>query len=80
MDADTVKPTAIEGLRIITHESLLRNDEKTLAICRDWEKFSNKLFRAYQEQVLAELNYQGKPLKFSQLLREFKKEKKSNKS
>ncbi|NVM53303.1 MAG: acyl-CoA dehydrogenase family protein [Candidatus Helarchaeota archaeon] len=72
-DADIVEPLAAEFLRIMSYESLLKNDEKTLAICRDWEQFSNDLFKAYQEQALAELNYQGKPLNFSRLLREFKK-------
>ncbi len=76
MDADIVEPLAAEFLRVMSHESLLKNDEKTLAICRDWEKLSNELFEAYQQQALAELNYQGKPLKFSRLLRDFKKREK----
>jgi alkylation response protein AidB-like acyl-CoA dehydrogenase len=73
MDPDIVEPLAAEFLRIMSHETLLKNDKQTLAICRDWEKFSAELFHAYQDQALAELNYQGKPLKFSKLLREFKK-------
>ena len=73
VDSDIVEPLAAEFLRIITHESLLKSDAKTLAICESWEKLSNELFWAYQDQALAELNYQGKPLKFSRLLREFKK-------
>ena len=73
VDPDTVEPLAAEFLRLMSHESLLKNDEETLAICRDWEGFSEKLFQAYQDQALAELNYQGKSLKFTKLLREFKK-------
>jgi alkylation response protein AidB-like acyl-CoA dehydrogenase len=72
-DSDLVEKYTSEFSRIISHDSLLRNDEETLAICRDWEVFSNILFIAYQEQALRELNYTGKPLKFSKLLREFKK-------
>jgi len=72
-DSDLVEKYTSEFSRIISHDSLLRNDEETLAICRDWEIFSNILFIAYQEQALRELNYTGKPLKFSKLLREFKK-------
>ncbi len=73
MDPDIVEPLAAEFQRIMSHETLLKNDKQTLAICRDWEKFSAELFHAYQDLALAELNYQGKPLKFSKLLREFKK-------
>ncbi|MHA1380399.1 MAG: acyl-CoA dehydrogenase family protein [Candidatus Helarchaeota archaeon] len=76
-DPDIQEPLAAEFLRIMSHESILKNDSKTLQICRDWEEFSSKLFHAYQDQALAELNYQGKLPKFSKLLREFKKRKKS---
>ena len=72
-DADIVEPLAAELLRIISHKSLLTTDNETLAICRAWEKFSSDLFHAYQLQALAELDYHGKPLQFSQLLRKFKK-------
>ncbi|MHA1300461.1 MAG: acyl-CoA dehydrogenase family protein [Candidatus Helarchaeota archaeon] len=73
VDPDILEPIAAEFQRIMSHENILKNDKQTLAICRDWEKFSAELFHAYQDQALAELNYQGKPLKFSKLLREFKK-------
>lgn len=59
--------------KIISHDSLLRNDDETLKICRDWEEFSTELFIAYQEQALRELNYTEKEPKFSRLLRKFKK-------
>lgn len=72
-DPDVVEPLAGKFLRIMTHASLLKSDEETLAICRDWEFLSSEIFRAYQAQALAELNFQGRPLKFSQLLREFKR-------
>ncbi|MFX0090632.1 MAG: acyl-CoA dehydrogenase family protein, partial [Candidatus Hodarchaeota archaeon] len=76
-DTDVVEPLAAEFLRIMSHENLLISNEETLEMCADWEKLSNKLFNAYQDQALAALNYRGKPLKFSQLLRKFKKEMKN---
>ena len=77
--SDLIENYALKFAKIISHDSLLRNDEETLVICRDWEDFSNKLFIAYQEQALKELNYTEKPIKFSKLLREFRnREKKSS--
>jgi len=75
-DSDLIDKYVSEFTKIMTHDNLLRNDEETLAICRDWEEFSNRFFIAYQEQALRELNYNSKPQKFSKLLREFKKRKK----
>ena len=77
---DMVEQYAAKFLRIITHDSLLRNDVETLTLCHDWQKFSNKLFKAYQEQALEELDFNGKPIKFSSLLRKFKKQKKQEKN
>ena len=73
---DIKEPLASEFLRIMSHDSLLRNDDETLAICRDWQKLSNDLVHAYQDQALKELKFEGKPLKFSKLLRLFKKREK----
>jgi alkylation response protein AidB-like acyl-CoA dehydrogenase len=72
-NSDIIDEYSAEFKRLMSHDSLLRNDEKTLAICKDWEDFSTKLFIAYQEQALKELDYTGKPLKFSKLIREFRK-------
>ena len=72
-NSDIIEEYSSEFNRIMSHDSLLRNDEKTLAICQDWEEFSNKLFIAYQEQALKELDYTNKPMKFSKLLRELRK-------
>ncbi|TFG18294.1 MAG: acyl-CoA dehydrogenase [Promethearchaeota archaeon] len=70
---DKIKEYALEFKRIMDTESLLKNDSETLTICREWESFSNKLFIAYQEQALEELNIDFKPLQFSKCLRQFKK-------
>lgn len=72
-DGEKIMEYALEFKRIIDTESLLKNDHETLNICRDWEAFSNKLFIAYQEQALAELNIELKPFQFSKLLRSLKK-------
>ncbi|MFX0011126.1 MAG: acyl-CoA dehydrogenase family protein [Candidatus Hermodarchaeota archaeon] len=73
VDQESVMYFATELSRIIAHDSLLRNDIETLEICREWEVLSHDLFHIYQDQALVELNYQGKPLRFSKLLRKFKK-------
>ena len=70
---DKIKEYVLEFKRIMDTESLLKNDSETLIICREWESFSNKLFIAYQEQALAELDVAFEPLKFSKCLRQFKK-------
>jgi len=77
-DQSVVEPLAKQFAKIISHETLLRNDEATLNICRDWQELSNEIVRVYQEQALAELDYKEKPMKFSRLLRKFKKRVKAN--
>jgi alkylation response protein AidB-like acyl-CoA dehydrogenase len=72
-NSDLVEVYSSEFSRIMSYDTLLRNDEETLAICRDWESFSTKLFISYQEQALREINYKGKQLKFSKLLRKFRR-------
>lgn len=72
-EQDLIKEYGPQLTRIMSHDSLLRNDETTLKICNDWEAFSNNLFIAYQEQALNELNFEDKPINFSKLLRKFKK-------
>jgi alkylation response protein AidB-like acyl-CoA dehydrogenase len=70
---DLVNAYAEEFSRIINHESLLQNDAITLKVCDNWQKFSNELFIAFQEQALNEVNFTEKELTFSKLHREFKK-------
>ena len=71
-DENVVAPLAIKFQRLMSHPTLLMQDEQTRAVCRDWAEFSNTLVRAYQTQALAELDYRGRPLDFHALLREFK--------
>ncbi|MBD3256103.1 MAG: acyl-CoA dehydrogenase [Candidatus Lokiarchaeota archaeon] len=72
-DIDNVKSLATEFSRIIEHDTLLRNDEHTFKICKEWQVLSNRLFQAFQEQALSELSFRENPIKFSKLLRKFKK-------
>ena len=75
MDLELIESYANKFETIISHKSLLKNDEITLKMCRDWEEFSNQLLIAYQEQALNELDYEDTPIKFSKLLRKTKKNK-----
>ncbi len=75
-DTDTVEPLVAEFSRIMALDSLLKNDEHTLEICRSWETLSGELFHAYQDQALAELDFDISLPKFSKLLRDFKKREK----
>lgn len=70
---EQIAPFLDDFVRIMNHDSLLRADDETLQICRDWERISNEIFNLYQEIALDELNYEEKPLKFRRLLRKFKK-------
>jgi alkylation response protein AidB-like acyl-CoA dehydrogenase len=70
---DKIKEYAFKFKDIIDTKSLLKNDLETLTICNEWQKFSNKLFIAYQEQALDELNAEFKIIQFSKLLRKFKR-------
>jgi len=62
---------------IMSHESLLKNDEETLKMCDKWQGLSNKIFRLYQELALEEIGFQVDQDKFSKLLRKFKKRDKN---
>jgi len=72
-DSSIVEPLAKRFARIVSHDSLLRSDEITLNICKDWQELSTKIVRVYQEQALVDLDYEEKPMKFSKLFRKFKK-------
>jgi alkylation response protein AidB-like acyl-CoA dehydrogenase len=78
-DSDLMESYVNTFNKIMSHDSLIRNDEETLTICREWEEFSNKFFIAYEEIALKELDYKEKPLKFSKLLRQFTKRESLNK-
>jgi alkylation response protein AidB-like acyl-CoA dehydrogenase len=70
---DVIEPLIQRFLKIMNHESLLKNDKETLQICHDWQNLSNEIFHQYQEQALAEIEYEEKPISFSKLHQKFKK-------
>ncbi len=72
-ESDVLNSLSNKYTKIIDHDSLLKVDEETLQICRDWQDVSNAIFREYQRIALKEMEYTEKPLKFSSLLRKFKK-------
>lgn len=55
MDADAAGPLVDTFARLMAHPSLLTPDEATLAVCREWDRFSVTLCQAYQDQALAEV-------------------------
>lgn len=72
-DSEIIESLAIDFKKIIAHDSLLRSDDATLEICRNWQSLSNRIIQEYQEIALQELDYKEKPLRFSKLLRVAKK-------
>lgn len=75
LDEERIIDLATRFQKIISHDNLLKADEDTLQLCRDWQKLSNEIFHAYQDLALKEIKYEESPIKFSNLLRKFNKEK-----
>lgn len=73
---EVIEPLSRRFEKIIEHDTLLRADEETLNICKDWQRLSNEIFHAYQQQAFDELNYKEKALRFNSLLRRAKKREK----
>ncbi|BFM16892.1 hypothetical protein R50073_30750 [Maricurvus nonylphenolicus] len=66
-----IEPLATRFQAVIDHPHLMMNDQQTREICREWELLSADLVHAYQDQALAELNYQGKADTFAELKEKF---------
>ncbi len=73
-DPELVEPLARGFKQVIEHDTLLRNDAETRAICRQLEGLSTDIMHAYQDQALDELNFKDRPIKFNRLLKKFKKQ------
>lgn len=54
-DSQLIKEYSKEMEELVSHPSLFQNDEKTLDICCRWDSFCHKLFHAYQDCALAEV-------------------------
>jgi alkylation response protein AidB-like acyl-CoA dehydrogenase len=55
IDTANLAPLVDEFARLMGHPSLVTPDKATLAVCRDWDRFSVTLCQAYQDQALAEV-------------------------
>ncbi len=54
-DPKLVTELAEKGEVILGHPDLFGQDDKTLEICRDWDKFCHSLFHAYQDVALMQV-------------------------
>ncbi len=54
-DSQLIEEYSKEMEEIVSHPSLFQNDKKTLDICCRWDTFCHKLFHAYQDCALAEV-------------------------
>lgn len=55
VDDSAAAPLTDELARLMGHPSLVTPDDATLAVCRQWDRFSGTLCQAYQDQALAEV-------------------------
>jgi hypothetical protein len=68
---ETINPLVEDFKRIMEYDNLLKADEKTLQICRDWQNLSNEIFHSYQDIALDEISYEKKDFQFAELLKKF---------
>jgi alkylation response protein AidB-like acyl-CoA dehydrogenase len=54
-DPAVIKAYSEEIEVLVSHPSLFTGDEKTIDVCRRWDAFCHRLFHAYQDQALAEV-------------------------
>ncbi len=52
---EVIKGYSAEIEELVSHPSLFTSDEKTLDVCRRWDSFCHRLFHAYQDCALAEV-------------------------
>ncbi len=58
-DAALARGMADEAQRLLSHPNLFQPNEKTLEVCRDWDGFCHRLFHAYQDAAIAEVEGKG---------------------
>ncbi|PKL39121.1 MAG: acyl-CoA dehydrogenase [Spirochaetae bacterium HGW-Spirochaetae-1] len=54
-DPSLIREYAAEIKELTAHPHLFGDDEKTIDICRRWDRFSTNLFHSYQDLALAEV-------------------------
>ena len=55
-DSTLVSNFAVEMKQLVTHPTLNENTEATRTICRQWDDFCHRLFHAYQDLAINEMN------------------------
>ena len=54
-DPKRITELAEQGAAIVCHPDLFGQDDKTLEVCRDWDKFCHSLFHSYQDAALMQV-------------------------
>jgi len=54
-DTSVISKLSMEIIDLVRHASLVTPDERTRDICRQWDRFCHRLFHAYQDLALAEV-------------------------
>jgi alkylation response protein AidB-like acyl-CoA dehydrogenase len=54
-DAGTISELGKEMSELVAYPDLLKMDDRTIAVCGQWDDFCHRLFHAYQDQSLAEI-------------------------
>jgi len=54
-DVKLMDELALEMDELISYNDILTMNEKTIAICEQWDSFCHRLFHAYQDQALEEV-------------------------
>jgi hypothetical protein len=54
-DPHIIKGLAAEITELVAHPSLFQPDDKTIEICRRWDDYCHRLYHAYQDQALKEV-------------------------
>lgn len=59
-DETLIQKLGNEMKELVAHENIYIPDEKTLEICARWDRFCHRLFHAYQDLALAEVEAQDR--------------------
>lgn len=53
---EILNPLTEEFIELIAYPTLLKKDDKTIAVCEQWDQFCHKLYHCYQSLALTEVN------------------------
>jgi hypothetical protein len=54
-DSDAISALKAEIAELVAYPNLFEPDEKTIMICERWDRFCQRLYHAYQDQALKEV-------------------------